>query len=989
MILQDTMKHLLRQSVCVLVLSWTFSLTVQAQQLGTCKAGEAQAFLNVNNVRAAIYNAGNLFWRGSGAIYTVPQGLGVNAIFAAGIWIGGMVDGELRFAGTDYGPFEFFPGPLTESGSLPNASDCSEYDRIYEITIRDLERLDETGEATPDILDWPWQHGAPVADGDGNPDNFDLAGGDRPGITGHKMLWWVMNDVGGPHRWSDSPPLGIEIRVSAFAVLSTDAALDHATFYQYRITNKQSHVIDSVYFGLWNDADLGNAGDDYVGSDTTLGMAFFYNGDDDDQGPHGYGVAPPAIGFDFIQGPVASADGVDNDGDGLVDEEGERMEMTIFLYYNGDSTPQGNPFTAMEAYNYLRGIWRDGNPMTVGGTGYGGDQRTSFMFPGDPVTRSFWSELNTDDAGSRNTPADRRSLMSTGPFRLEPHETQEIVTAVVWARGDDHLDSVAELRRADAVVQEAWDTTRLRDIEYHPHPIIAPTLTSPADGVAKQPVSLTLNWAPIPYASQYRIELSTSRDFAGPFSQTLTSLRNSVDVDSLMPFTEYYWRVHAESALFETPVSETSRFRTSDVYPSAIGVQTIPGASNYAFLEIVGPGGNDPCDASTVLGCPQAGGDLVYASFNSTGEYVMYRSGPGPEISLLDFVPHDFDIRFTPSGSFGAYALSSGHVIRVPFEVWDVGPVGLFNENDPADDVQLIPVLFADRGGDCSFGYDEGDDPFGLDWGMSDRVYAYYATSTYEDWEAAVKPLVEGEADACYAAGEDLFELIDFDRGRPLQNVTFNGDPDHADSPGEGTVIRFYTTPDESVSPLLAAPAPGTGPFEQPLTLWWSAQRGPDVTYQVQISAGPAFENPIFDATTGNETLVVSGLEKGGTYLWRVRLATPEGPWSDIWTFTAGEVTNVSAKPPAELPTELTLDQNYPNPFNPTTIIRYGMPETGPVRIVVYDLLGRHVATLVERTVEAGWHQVTWDASAHGSGVYLYSVEARDRRIGKSLVVVR
>ena len=64
---------------------WLFlAVGANAQDLGTCKSGEAQAFLNVNNVRAAIYNAGNLFWRGSGAIYTVPQGMGVNAIFAAG-----------------------------------------------------------------------------------------------------------------------------------------------------------------------------------------------------------------------------------------------------------------------------------------------------------------------------------------------------------------------------------------------------------------------------------------------------------------------------------------------------------------------------------------------------------------------------------------------------------------------------------------------------------------------------------------------------------------------------------------------------------------------------------------------------------------------------------------------------------------------------------------------------------------------------------------
>lgn len=107
-----------------------------AQQVGTCERGSKQAFLDANSVRAAVYNGGNLFWRGTGNVYTVPKGGDANAIFVANLWIGGLVDGELRFAGTDYGPFEYFPGPLTDSGELPNAADCSAYDRIYEVTLR-------------------------------------------------------------------------------------------------------------------------------------------------------------------------------------------------------------------------------------------------------------------------------------------------------------------------------------------------------------------------------------------------------------------------------------------------------------------------------------------------------------------------------------------------------------------------------------------------------------------------------------------------------------------------------------------------------------------------------------------------------------------------------------------------------------------------------------------------------------------------------------
>ncbi len=973
----------------VLALALAAAVSANAQDTGTCEAGSAQAFLDANNVRAAIYNTGNLFWRGgAGNIYTVPKN-GANSIFSANLWIGGLLDGELHMTGSDYGQRDFYPGPLTEMGGLPNPSDCSAYDRIYDVTVRDLERFDETGEATADILDWPWELGAPVADGDGDPDNYDVAGGDRPEITGHQMLWWVMNDLGGPPGWRDAPPLGIEVRASVFAVMSIDAALDHTTFYRYRITNKQSHAIDSTYVGFWVDADLGHANDDYVGADTTLGMSYYYNGDNEDEGEFGYGTAPPAIGFDFVQGPLAAADDVDNDRDGVVDEGGERLGMTAFLSDHHDGSPYGNPRDGAGAYSYLRGVWQDGTPMTLGGSGLGGNERTAFMYPGDPVTGSFWSEVNIDGAGARNWPSDRHSVMSTGPFRLEPHETQEVVVAIVWTRGDDYLDSITKLRDADAGVQDVWDTSKLRNLRVPPLPDSSPALQSPADGADRQPITLTLNWSASPYVSEYYVELAASPSFDDSSYRVLSSTSTTVDVDSLLPFTDYFWRVHGESALFDTPLSEIFRFSTADAHFSEVGVQTIPGSSNPAFLEIAGPGGADPCEGRTVSGCPTAGGDLVYASFNSTNEYVMYRVGPGPEESLPSFVPHDFDIRFTEEGSFGSYALTSGRVIHVPFEIWDVGRVGLFSENDPSDDVQLIPVLEADGGGDCVFGYDEGDDPFGLGWGLSDRIHAYYPLTSNDDWEETVIPLIDAEFDFCYDGDDGLLAMIDFERGRPLQNITFIGDPALHSAPGEGTVIRFYTSPDALTSPLLAAPANESGPREQPLSLWWNAQYGPQVSYDLQVSADPTFENPVLDAETKDESFTVSGLDEGHVYHWRVRLSHPEGPWSDAWTFTAGEVTNVSAKPTADLPTKFTLDQNYPNPFNPSTTIRFGLPEPGPVQIVVYDVLGRRVTTLVDGTLTSGWHDVTWDAAENASGVYVYSIRT-DRHAGsKSMVLMR
>jgi len=90
----------------------------------------------------------------------------------------------------------------------------------------------------------------------------------------------------------------------------------------------------------------------------------------------------------------------------------------------------------------------------------------------------------------------------------------------------------------------------------------------------------------------------------------------------------------------------------------------------------------------------------------------------------------------------------------------------------------------------------------------------------------------------------------------------------------------------------------------------------------------------------------------------------------------------VSATPTHEaMPLEFALYPNYPNPFNPTTAIRYDVKETGLVSLKVFDLLGREVATLVNREMPAGSRTIVWDATDLPSGVYLCRMEA-ERFVG-------
>jgi hypothetical protein len=81
------------------------------------------------------------------------------------------------------------------------------------------------------------------------------------------------------------------------------------------------------------------------------------------------------------------------------------------------------------------------------------------------------------------------------------------------------------------------------------------------------------------------------------------------------------------------------------------------------------------------------------------------------------------------------------------------------------------------------------------------------------------------------------------------------------------------------------------------------------------------------------------------------------------------------------LPKDFSLSQNYPNPFNPTTTISYALPANAYVKLVVYNILGQKVKTLVDEEQTAGYRQVVWNGQNDrggtvGSGIYFYRIQA-------------
>jgi hypothetical protein len=100
-------------------------------------------------------------------------------------------------------------------------------------------------------------------------------------------------------------------------------------------------------------------------------------------------------------------------------------------------------------------------------------------------------------------------------------------------------------------------------------------------------------------------------------------------------------------------------------------------------------------------------------------------------------------------------------------------------------------------------------------------------------------------------------------------------------------------------------------------------------------------------------------------------------------------VTSTDQRTDTPVPSAYGLSQNYPNPFNPTTTIHYQLPRDHYIIIKVYDLLGREVAVLVNGEIAAGVHEVTFDGTGLGSGVYLCRMTAGNFIETKKLMMVR
>jgi len=89
------------------------------------------------------------------------------------------------------------------------------------------------------------------------------------------------------------------------------------------------------------------------------------------------------------------------------------------------------------------------------------------------------------------------------------------------------------------------------------------------------------------------------------------------------------------------------------------------------------------------------------------------------------------------------------------------------------------------------------------------------------------------------------------------------------------------------------------------------------------------------------------------------------------------------------VPKEFVLYPAYPNPFNPSTTIRFDLPEEGFITLSVYDITGKLVETLVNKTVPAGYHSHTWQPQNLASGLYIVRLKAGQKTFNQKITFIK
>jgi len=227
-----------------------------------------------------------------------------------------------------------------------------------------------------------------------------------------------------------------------------------------------------------------------------------------------------------------------------------------------------------------------------------------------------------------------------------------------------------------------------------------------------------------------------------------------------------------------------------------------------------------------------------------------------------------------------------------------------------------------------------------------------------------------------YTSTDSTYKLFGLAR---LTNYTWSVQSINAGGPSAYSGANSFTTvPAAPAAPAQVSPSSAATNVPRLTHFVWNTAVNAS-KYRLQVASDNGFTTIVTDTTIIDTSLTLAtALAASSDFYWRVNAQNFGGasPYAGPRLFSTGLV-NAIEEPVGGVPKVFALSQNYPNPFNPSTTISYDLPKASYVKIVIYDVLGRVVATLVDGVQAANRYTINWNASSVASGVYFYRMNAR------------
>jgi len=212
-----------------------------------------------------------------------------------------------------------------------------------------------------------------------------------------------------------------------------------------------------------------------------------------------------------------------------------------------------------------------------------------------------------------------------------------------------------------------------------------------------------------------------------------------------------------------------------------------------------------------------------------------------------------------------------------------------------------------------------------------------------------------------------------------LKNSSANESPQYSDLGNNGDAVFINIPPDAPQNLAIDQP------FMQNPVLTWDANTEQDFNVYKIYRTGTEWDNGWNNiATTTNTSYTDPQVYCGGHDVlvsYKLKAVDDANNYSDfsntesIWVLYKPTVGEDDVEE-SFIPTEFSITQNHPNPFNTETNITYGIPEDNFVNLVVYNIQGEKVATLVNAQLPAGSYKANFDGNSLPSGVYIYKIQA-------------